>query len=538
MHTVLWLPSGYASEVAHGALLLETARSEGAHLDAPCGGAGTCGKCRVRILSGETSPPDADELVALTGRELREGVRLACRCRILGDVTLSKGEVRLEIPDILAAGATAAFDLDVELASTGPAFGLAVDIGTTTVAAGLIDMRTGDELAAATAINPQTTIGHDVLTRVRYAAEPPHLAELAGLIRACVDGLIDEVCGASGAGRASIAEVVVAGNTAMTHLLLGTDVRGLGRAPYTPLDPAPLPVPASELGWSIGPEAQVACVPAVSAFVGGDVVAGLIAVGLPDDEGAALLVDMGTNGELVLCTGDGLWGCSCAAGPAFEGMGISCGMRAAAGAIDCVRFADDAFEITTIGGRTAAGLCGSGVIDAAASLAEAGVVQLSGRFVRDAAGAGWAASLRDDPRRFVLTGEGETEVAFSQGDVRQVQLAKGAIATGISALLDAAGIDEEAVDRLLIAGQFGHHVRKSSLVAIGLVPFALRDRVEVVGNTSKSGAIKCLLSRAERGRAATVARDVRHVELSTLPGFDRLLARNMAFPDAAPAASI
>jgi uncharacterized 2Fe-2S/4Fe-4S cluster protein (DUF4445 family) len=278
----------------------------------------------------------------------------------------------------------------------------------------------------------------------------------------------------------------------------------------------------------------VYCVPAVSAFVGGDVVAGLLAVGLPDGDETALLVDMGTNGEIVLAVADQLWACSCAAGPAFEGMGITCGMRAAPGAIDEVRPTVDGFAVSTIGGRPAVGLCGSGVIDAAAALVAAGVVEASGRLVRDAEGMSWAPALRDGPRRLTLADQGGVEVSFTQGDVRQVQLAKGAIACGIAALLDEAGCDLEQVGRLLIAGQFGHHVRPESLVTLGLVPYELRDRVTSVGNTSKSGAVMCLLSRGLRAEALSVAREVRHVELSTLPNFDRMLAAHMAFPKRLP----
>jgi uncharacterized 2Fe-2S/4Fe-4S cluster protein (DUF4445 family) len=206
-------------------------------------------------------------------------------------------------------------------------------------------------------------------------------------------------------------------------------------------------------------------------------------------------------------------------------------MRAAPGAIDEVSFEDDEFVLSTIAGRPAQGLCGSGVIDAAAALVTAGVVDPSGRFARDTDGKSWAPALRDGPRRLILAHTDDADVSFSQGDVRQVQLAKGAIACGIHALLHEAGRAADHVSRLLIAGQFGHHVRTESLVTLGLVPLELRDRVEIVGNTSKSGAVICLLSRRLRGEALNVASQVSHVELSTLPNFDRMLAAHMAFPE-------
>ncbi len=517
-------------DVAPGTLLLDAARAAGAALGAPCGGAGTCGKCRVRIVQGLVGAPTADERALLTEAELQRGVRLACRCRVLGAATVEIEETATVESDVLGAGVMGDFRRDRVPGDGRPALGVAVDIGTTTVAVGLIDLRSGAELAAGTALNPQTAFGHDVLSRVRYAVQAEHRGELARVIRACVDRITGEACRDAAQRRDDIRRYVVAGNTAMTHLLLDLEVSGLGRAPYEPTAAAPPPRPAAALGWAASEGAEVFCVPAVSAFVGGDIVAGLLATGLPDRERIGLLVDMGTNGEVVLGSRDGLWACSCAAGPAFEGMGISCGMRAAPGAIDAARVVDGAVSPATIGGGQPLGLCGSGVIDVAAALLEAGVVEPSGRFARAAEGRPWAALLRDGPRRYVLSATGAREISFSQGDVRQVQLAKGAIASGIAALLGAAGIDARRVARLLIAGQFGHHVRRESLVALGLVPYELEDRVEVVGNTSKSGAVMCLLSRAQRARAATVAGGVRHVELSTLPRFERLLAEKMAFP--------
>jgi uncharacterized 2Fe-2S/4Fe-4S cluster protein (DUF4445 family) len=239
---------------------------------------------------------------------------------------------------------------------------------------------------------------------------------------------------------------------------------------------------------------------------------------------------MGTNGEIVLGSRAGMWACSCAAGPAFEGMGISAGMRAAPGAIDGARVQDGIVAVTTIDDQPALGLCGSGVIDVAAALIEAGVCSATGRFERNSEAASWASRVRSDPTRFVLAEGPGGEIAFTQKDVRAVQLAKGAVASGISALLSAAGVEPDDVARVLIAGQFGHHVRRESLTALGLVPPVLGDRIEVVGNTAKSGAAMCLLSSEERERAGNVALDITHVELSTLPGFDRLLAESMLFP--------
>jgi uncharacterized 2Fe-2S/4Fe-4S cluster protein (DUF4445 family) len=532
--TVEWLRENRVSKVESGALLLDAARAAGIDVAAPCNGAGTCGKCRVRVASAGVAAATADELARLSADEVAGGVRLACRARVTGDVQVETLDRAASATAVLGSGAQRAFARDAFDAAAGSGrLGVAIDIGTTTVAVGLLDLATGEEFASATAVNPQTAYGHDVLTRVLHAAQPGGLDQLAAAVRSCVDDAVSEACALADAQRSDIRAFAVAANTVMTHLLLAIDPASLGRAPYVPAEAAPAPVSAKSLGWAAAPDAEVFCVPAVSAFVGGDIVAGLLATGLPQAEELTLFVDMGTNGEIVLGSREGLWACSCAAGPAFEGMGISSGMRAAPGAIDGARVTPaGTIELTTIGDEPARGLCGSGVIDVAAALLEAGVIGESGRFTRAdaAAGAAWAAGLRSGPTRYVLAEGDAGEIGFSQKDVRQVQLAKGAVASGIRALLDAADVTTGDVKRVLIAGQFGHHVRKESLAALGLVPTALEPLIEVAGNTSKSGAAMCLLSRVERESAGHVAREITHVELSTLPGFDRLLAECMLFP--------
>ena len=529
--TVNWRRESVSSQVTDAVLLLDAARDSGVDVAAPCNGAGTCGKCRVRIVSGKVSELTADELAHLSADEVAGGVRLACRARVHGNVTAETLDRTASRTAVLSGGSQRAFERDAFAAAEDEGrLGVAVDIGTTTIAVGLVDLVTGEELASATAVNPQTAYGHDVLTRVLHAAQPGGLLQLAAAVRGCVDVAIDEACSSAGATRREIRAIAVAANTVMTHLLLAIDPAGLGRAPYVPAEPAPAPVAAASLGWAAAPGTEVFCVPAVSAFVGGDIVAGLLATGLPDADELTLFVDMGTNGEIVLGSRDGLWACSCAAGPAFEGMGISAGMRAAPGAIDGARVVDGLVEVTTIGGEPARGLCGSGVIDVAAALLEAGVFAESGRFSRDTDDRPWGDQLLSGPPRFLLAQGDSGEIAFTQRDVRAVQLAKGAVASGIRALLDASGFTTADVRRVLIAGQFGHHVRRESLAALGLVPSELESRLEVAGNTSKSGAAMCLLSGVQRQRASVIAADITHIELSTLPGFDRLLAECMLFP--------
>jgi len=523
--------SGTDAVVTPGTDLLSAARAAGVVVDAPCNGSGTCGKCLVQIVSGDAGELTAQERDFLSVEQIELGVRLACECYPLTDVQVAVGAGHREPSAVLGGGVTKQVTFDPAPAAPAPNLGAAVDIGTTTIAVGLFALGSGEELGSATALNAQVAYGHDVLTRVRHAAEPSGLSELVDAARTSVGEALERALTDAGVSARELGAIVVAANTVMTHLVLGIDPSSLGRAPYTPKDPAPQPVLAADLGWPAAPGALASFVPAISAFVGGDIVAGLLATGLAEGEAIELLVDMGTNGEIVLGSRAGLWACSAAAGPAFEGMGISSGMRAAPGAIERVLVVDGDVRIETIAGEPAVGLCGSGVIDGAAALLGIGAVGASGRLQAPSPDAAWASRWRDDPKRVVLSDPGaEPEVAVNQKDIRQIQLAKGAVASGISALLDESGIAAEQIETVWIAGQFGHHVRHASLASLGLVPPELVDRIAVAGNTSRSGAALCLLSAEQAELARTLATDVVNVELSTRPGFDRLLADAMAFP--------
>ena len=294
-------------------------------------------------------------------------------------------------------------------------------------------------------------------------------------------------------------------------------------------------VPARTLGLDIAPFGLVYCLPAVSGYIGADIVAGLLAAEMEQSARIALLIDIGTNGEIVLGSSMGLHACSCAAGPALEGMNIGCGMRAAEGAIEQVRI-DGELTVRTIGDAAAAGICGSGIIDAVAELVKAGAVAESGRFVRltgNELPLPWHSRLRSEGSgRFVLSESGGLEIAVSQKDIRQVQLAKGAILSGMLSLTAQLGIRLADIERIYIAGAFGHHVRKESLARLGVFPQECLERVVLIGNSSKSGAIMALLSREKRAQAERLARQVHYLELSCHPGYDRLFAESLSFPKA------
>ena len=416
-------------------------------------------------------------------------------------------------------------------------FGVAVDIGTTTIVASLVNLAAGEEVATASLINPQKSFGLDVLTRVQHTRENGDgLEQLSGLVRKSIDDLIGELCRDSSVERKHIYEVTIAANTIMTHLFLAVNPVGLGKSPYIPAFTSAISVPAREVGLNISDFGSVFCLPSVSGYIGSDIVSGLVASELYGSNEKALFIDIGTNGEIALNTENGMFACSCAAGPALEGMNISCGMRAANGAIEKV-YIEDNVNIKTIGGKPAVGLCGSGVIDAVGELIKVGAVTASGRFLKlpeEGPLPPWADRLHNGngPMRFVLSDGDHARgtIAITQKDVRQVQLAKGAILSGILALTDSLGIKMADIERVYVAGAFGFHVRMESLSRLGVLPKELLGKVTLVGNSSKTGAILCLLSRKKREETSLMARKVQYIELSCYPNYDRLFSDCLSFP--------
>lgn len=421
--------------------------------------------------------------------------------------------------------------------TTGTCYGVAVDIGTTTVVVSLADLLTGEEVASSSDINPQTRYGLDVLSRIQYIRENPEgLSVLTSLIRENVDRLIGDACEQAGIDRWGVYEAVVAGNATMMHLFLGVDPTGLGSSPYAPVFTSDVRLDASDVDLHIAEFGLVYCLPSVSSYVGADIVAGLIATALYRSDKRSLLIDIGTNGEIVMGSKDGLFACSCAAGPAFEGMNISSGMRASAGAVERVDIDGDV-SVRTVGDKPPIGLCGSGVIDAVAELIKVGVIERSGCFAKRTGGNGlekWSDRFLMDNglSRFVICDGDRTDgtVAITQRDVRQVQLAKGAIRSGVLALMNQLDLDLDTVDHIYIAGAFGRHVRLESLARLGVFPESCLDKVDLIGNSSKSGALLCLLSQSKRREASRVAEQVTYVELSCYPEYDRLFAECLAFP--------
>jgi len=404
-----------------------------------------------------------------------------------------------------------------------PILGLAVDLGTTNVAAFLIDLESGRRLASLGIENPQVAWGADLISRINHAVVSPAAAEeLRAAALTAIDALALDLCQAVGAKSADIVDAVICGNTAMHHILLGLPVFQLGRAPFVAALRAGVDLKARELGLGICPGAYVHLTPNVGGFVGGDHVAALLATESQWGGAAtSLVMDIGTNTEISLIHAGGTLSASCPSGPALEGGHISCGMRAAEGAIEKVAIADGEIAIQVIGGGDAVGLCGSGVLDALATMHRAGMVNDGGRIV-----ARHARVTQAGGKRAALLAPG---VYFTQDDVRSVQLAKAAIRSGVELLLKLAGLEERDIDCCIIAGAFGAYIDVDSGLAIGLLPDLPRQRFHQVGNAAGLGVRQMLTSRRARARASILAERCRYIELSTLDDFQKSFIKHIAF---------
>ncbi|MHC4294095.1 MAG: ASKHA domain-containing protein [Planctomycetota bacterium] len=602
---VTFEPSGRSVFVLGGTKMLEAASRAGLTVETPCGGSGTCGKCRLRITAGACDPTAAEKEL-LSDAELADGWRLACQTEICGatvaeipesslfashqrivtaaapgeaEILPAVRKVYVELAPPAKGDAEAfvlfpaeplgEFEVDEHLAAELPGIlrsrqykgtavladhvlidfeagdttdrccGVAFDIGTTTLVGSLVDLNTGEEKAVASRINPQVKFGDDVLSRIAYASKgPDNLQELRRCLADAIGEMVGELCEAGGVARENIYEATFAGNTTMQHLLCGLAVEQLGRVPFAPAREDALTLSAAEFGAGIHPRGKAYVFPVVGGFVGGDAVAGMLAGRLADADSPVLLVDIGTNGEIVLADGAGIWAASAAAGPAFEGARISCGMRATGGAIEKIVFNEDV-ELSVIGNVAPAGICGSGLVDLAAGLLDGGIVTPQGRLLPpnelpDSVSEPLVNRVRAGETgevEFVLHDAGASALTITQRDVRELQLATAAIRAGIGILLARADIEPANLQCVLIAGGFGSFIRRNHAQRIGLLPRQIaHEKIHYVGNASLSGARWALLSSRIRERAERLAREVEHVQLSEDADFQTRFAEAIIFP--------
>jgi len=480
-------------------------------------------------LSDQTSDMER-VLGALDDLELRVDLRAL---RTVGKLTrtTTAGVTAVIVDDVL---------IDLEEGDTSERlFGIAFDLGTTTVVATLLDLSTGAPVAVASKLNPQQAFGADVITRIStIMMDDRALERLTGLAHGVLDELAHDVCVAAGVEPSEVYEVAVAGNATMTHIVLGIDPEPLGMAPFVMAARQWPEMLATDVGVHVHPGARAVVFPALGAYVGGDIISGLLASGMDRDPRTRLFIDIGTNCEIVLGSNERLLATAAPAGPAFEGAAIRCGMRASPGAIEGVRISTDGLELTVIGDVEPTGLCGSGLVDAVAELVSLGLLDRSGRLVTEEEAARIAPGVAPRltkvgaERVFVLheRGAAESSIYLSQRDVRELQFAKAAIATGWHLLLEDAGLEPSDVAQVLLAGSFGSYLSPASAVRLGLVPKLPVLRVVSAGNVAGEGAKMALLSVRERAGAMALLEEVNYVELSDRADFNDRFVELLQFP--------
>ncbi len=493
------LPWAKVLELEEGTPLPDLLFAQG--VEFPCGGRGRCQGCRVRVVGGELPITEEDRRLLAPDR-LAAGWRLACRAR-------ARAGLRLE----LAQWETAVLADESHFPfSPRPGLGIAVDLGTTTVVAQLLDLHRGQVLAVRVGLNAQARHGADIMSRIDFASTAAGARTLCRLIREQVGALLADLL-ASGSGPAgTLREVVLVGNTVMHHLFCGLNVEPLSRHPFETAQGGPQEFTPAALGWELPSATAVHFLPCLGSFVGSDILAGILATGLHESQTLGMLIDLGTNGEIVVGNRDRLLCASTAAGPAFEGARISMGMRAAAGAIAEVTLRDGQVSYRVLGNTTPRGLCGSGLVDAATVGLELGWIQPSGRLAN-----GGTLCLAPP-------------VTLTQADVRELQLAKGAIAAGIRLLLSQWGAEADDVTVVHLAGAFGNYINRASARRIGLIRFP-PERVRAAGNTALLGAKLALFGLPTHGTAFDdLRRRTRHVPLNDDERFHETFVAEMPFP--------
>jgi len=608
---VTFQPEGRSVFVLGGSKVIEAAGQAGIILNTPCGGEGTCGKCRIEVRG---DAPEATEAEArhLSEEEIARGMRLACQLSVEDDlvvsvpqsarfyeqVVLTEGEGRevsfepsvrkrfIELPPPSVHDLRSDMDRlkdalrqegeELEIAleharalpgllraerfrvtvvlhddtvqglergdTTDSIWGVAFDVGTTTIVGALVNLQTGRREGIASRTNPQVHFGDDVVSRISYTEQNPGgLAELNRRLIDCMNDIILELATAAGADLKRIYEVTAVGNTTMTHIMLGVDPSPIAHAPYVSVFREAVDVPAHSMGLDVNAHANLHVLPNVAGFVGSDTVAVILASGMMHSDAVRIAIDIGTNGEVVIGNRDRLIACSCAAGPAFEGARIRHGMRATEGAISKVALNEEV-DVSVIGGGRASGLCGSGLVDAVAELLRLGLVDPTGRM---RAGDDLPAGVPDGIRRAVVshadqpafalvdahsskTGE---PILLTQRDVREAQLAKGAIWAGMQVISAEFGTRPEEVSQVLLAGGFGNFIRRSRAKRIGLLPDLPTSRIDFIGNAAAVGARIALNSRACRAEAEAISRKIEYVELANRPDFQTLFMDAMLFPE-------
>lgn len=523
-----------------------------------CMGRGKCGKCKIKYISGKINPISKEEKELLSAYEIENNIRLACYVYPEEELTIDIFDTD-EKYSILTSGFVPKFAtnpsimkkyidnlethvmynddvIGIEIGDTREkVYGVAVDIGTTTVALSLVDMIKNEEVATDSSINLQNQYGQDVITRISYEIEyaDEGINTLKNTIVDLLNKMIINVCNKASISVDNIYEIVVAANTTMLHMLLGISAISIGVIPFKPSFTEAKSVLASSLNININQNGMLYCLPSVSSYIGADIVAGVFVSKMYEKKGNILFIDIGTNGEIVLKHDDKLYSCSCAAGPALEGMNISCGMKAGSGAIESISIDNDHVSYKVIGNCKPVGICGSGILSAISEFIKNNLITKNGLIAKQEKFSDndfrKKIIIEDGKKRNLIIASEESPILITQKDVRQVQLAKGAILSGIICLLNETCTEIQNIDKVIIAGQFGMHLSIESLVGCGILPKVLEDKIEYIGNSSKTGAFMSLLSRKVKEDMSVLSKKINYVELSKISNYEKIFTDCLKF---------
>ncbi|MBN1786615.1 MAG: DUF4445 domain-containing protein [Candidatus Methanofastidiosa archaeon] len=607
MYTITFQPSGIKIKVEEGTTILEAANEAGIGIDAPCGGKGTCGKCKVYLNKGQLNDVSAAERKNLTVDEINAGCRLACKAIVHGHCVIdvpeesllgeqkiliegAETEIRIDplvryfsvvLPTptlednkcdhhrledaIRKVSGYESIDMDLSTLRELPnlirdnkydisismfrnramniyksqyrdLYGAAVDIGTTTMVAYIMNMTTGEIVGIGSMMNPQIPYGDDLMARISYSFQQDKLKRLQGVVVDGVNKIISEGCNKAGITISDISEVTIVGNTAMHHIFLGIYPKYLSLAPYCPAVQQAIDCRPSEIGLNTNPAGNCHVLPVVAGFVGADHLAVILSCDIHNRDEMTLAIDVGTNGEIVLGNKDGMICCSAAAGPALEGSCITYGMRAADGAIERVNIKKGSLKVDykTINNSRPLGICGSGIIDLVAEMLKTAVIDVTGRIREELEDGNERIREGDRGYEFVVEWARKTkqkkDIVITANDLREVQLAKAAMYAGTSILMEKQGITVKDIDRVMIAGAFGSYIDVENAMTIGLFPEVPLEKVKSVGNAAGTGARMSLISKEKRDEEKEILRKLKYVELATHSTFQDQFVDAMNMP--------
>ncbi|SHH45348.1 ASKHA domain-containing protein [Clostridium grantii] len=572
-----------------GESLLKNLTNNNFKLESPCGGKGSCGKCKIRILQGQVIPSSQDKIY-FSEDELIKGYRLACTCYpeecVIIEVEknfscnyeiittnkiqkISKDNLRVNIYEVkineeileeinnitsyinktlqlqlnysLDSLEKLAFLLKDDITiidkiyiktmeakvidvSTKPidSYGIAIDIGTTTLAISLIDMKTGNIINNYSSINPQQKYGYDVITRIQYASEDEkNLKEMSKLISSALEESINKLLSMSNIDKLLLDCITIAGNTTMIQLLLGLDSFSISLAPFTMITNQIIDLSYAEVFKTHNLKAKIFLLPSVSAYVGGDITSGIYTTDMGHKDFISILLDIGTNGEMVIGNKDKLMSASTAAGPAFEGAKIKYGVGGVKGAIEAIKIEGNKVLVKTIANEPPLGICGTGVVDIVSELLDNKIIDETGYLNEE--------YLNEDKEYFITNKEDKTNIGFTQKDIREVQLAKAAILAGIEVLIQSYQCSYEDIDKIYLSGGFGTKLHFEQAINIGLLPKELKEKIVPIGNSSLDGAIKFLLNKDASNELENIIRKTDYIELSLNQDFNNKFIDNMYF---------